>query len=312
MITHSKVSIAVDDGNPSHVQGTDWNAEHSIDVAGLTAALNVFTTTLKGLVPASGAAATYLKGDGSWSNATTLTAFLNAFTSSLAGVVPASGGGTANWLRADATWGSPPGRRLATRLLTGSGTYTPTTGTNTAIVWLQAGGGGGGGATTGANFSAGGGGGSGVALQLIVTSVTTGGAFACGAAGTAGTAGATGGTGGDSTIVINGVTYTAKGGTGGVGMINTAIASDALGGAGASGSTTGSAILREVSFPGQRGFVAGAGQFPGPGASSMFGAGGNGVGVAARGFGAGGAGGANGGVTGGVGTAGCILVEEFA
>jgi len=38
-----------------------------------------------------------------------LTAELNLFTSSLQGVVPASGGGTTNFLRADGTWASPPG-----------------------------------------------------------------------------------------------------------------------------------------------------------------------------------------------------------
>jgi hypothetical protein len=41
--------------------------------------------------------------------ATTVTAFLNLFTSSLQGLVPASGGGTLNFLRADGTWAAPPG-----------------------------------------------------------------------------------------------------------------------------------------------------------------------------------------------------------
>ena len=40
-------------------------------------------------------------------SATGLTAALNAFTSSLKGLVPASGGGTANFLRADGTWAAP-------------------------------------------------------------------------------------------------------------------------------------------------------------------------------------------------------------
>ena len=38
-----------------------------------------------------------------------VTALLNQFTSSLQGVVPASGGGTSNFLRADGTWATPPG-----------------------------------------------------------------------------------------------------------------------------------------------------------------------------------------------------------
>ncbi|TAK81883.1 MAG: hypothetical protein EPO09_21775 [Aquabacterium sp.] len=41
------------------------------------------------------------------------TAIINPFTSTLAGDVPASGGGTANFLRADATWGVPPGTATA-------------------------------------------------------------------------------------------------------------------------------------------------------------------------------------------------------
>jgi hypothetical protein len=38
-----------------------------------------------------------------------LTAMLNTFTTSLAGVVPASGGGATNFLRADGSWAAPPG-----------------------------------------------------------------------------------------------------------------------------------------------------------------------------------------------------------
>lgn len=41
--------------------------------------------------------------------ATQLTAELNVFTSSLNGLAPASGGGTTNFLRADGTWAAPPG-----------------------------------------------------------------------------------------------------------------------------------------------------------------------------------------------------------
>ena len=41
--------------------------------------------------------------------ATQATALLNEFTSSLKGLAPASGGGTTNFLRADGTWAAPPG-----------------------------------------------------------------------------------------------------------------------------------------------------------------------------------------------------------
>ncbi len=41
-------------------------------------------------------------------NAAAATALLNVFTSALQGVVPASGGGTVHFLRADGTWATPP------------------------------------------------------------------------------------------------------------------------------------------------------------------------------------------------------------
>jgi hypothetical protein len=46
-------------------------------------------------------------GAGEELTATQVTALLNAFTSTLKGLVPASGGGTTNFLRADGTWASP-------------------------------------------------------------------------------------------------------------------------------------------------------------------------------------------------------------
>lgn len=42
-------------------------------------------------------------------NATQVTAMLNTFTSTLKGLAPFSGGGTTNYLRADGTWQAPPG-----------------------------------------------------------------------------------------------------------------------------------------------------------------------------------------------------------
>jgi hypothetical protein len=41
--------------------------------------------------------------------ATQVTELLNVFTSALKGLVPASGGGTTTWLRADGSWATPPG-----------------------------------------------------------------------------------------------------------------------------------------------------------------------------------------------------------
>ena len=47
-------------------------------------------------------------GDPEELTGTQATTLLDAFTSSLKGLAPASGGGTANFLRADGTWAAPP------------------------------------------------------------------------------------------------------------------------------------------------------------------------------------------------------------
>jgi hypothetical protein len=55
------------------------------------------------------------------------TAFLNLFTSTLQGLVPASGGGTVNFLRADGTFAAPPGSTgggLVLGIVTKTTTYT--------------------------------------------------------------------------------------------------------------------------------------------------------------------------------------------
>ncbi|MFM7334301.1 MAG: hypothetical protein ACKO1H_07800, partial [Tabrizicola sp.] len=63
---------------------------------------NVATATLKGRVTAGSGAPEDLTG----TQATTL---LDTFTSTLKGLAPASGGGTTNFLRADGTWAAPAG-----------------------------------------------------------------------------------------------------------------------------------------------------------------------------------------------------------
>ena len=102
----------------------------------ITAFLNVFSSSLKGVVPASGGGTTnFLRADGTWVSPggagspggssgqiqynnsgsfggltpTQVTALLNQFSSSLQGVVPASGGGSSNFLRADGAWAAPGG-----------------------------------------------------------------------------------------------------------------------------------------------------------------------------------------------------------
>ncbi len=121
---------------------TGAGAPEDLTATQATALLNTFTTSLKGLAPASGGGtANFLRADGTvsgagatWTidaaavtnaklaavatatfkgratagagavedlNATQATALLNTFTTSLKGLAPASGGGTANFLRAD-------------------------------------------------------------------------------------------------------------------------------------------------------------------------------------------------------------------
>ena len=63
---------------------------------------NVATSTIKGRVTAG-------TGDPEDLTSTQATTLINEFTSSLKGLAPASGGGTTNYLRADGTWAQPPG-----------------------------------------------------------------------------------------------------------------------------------------------------------------------------------------------------------
>ena len=63
---------------------------------------NVATSTIKGRVTAG-------TGDPEDLTGTQATTLLDAFTSSLKGLAPASGGGTSNFLRADGTWAAPAG-----------------------------------------------------------------------------------------------------------------------------------------------------------------------------------------------------------
>ncbi len=83
---------------------------------------NVATATFKGRTTAG-------TGDPEDLTATQATALLNAFTSSLKGLAPASGGGTANFLRADGTWAAPAGGGGGSTLTTPGGRLTLTAST---------------------------------------------------------------------------------------------------------------------------------------------------------------------------------------
>lgn len=211
----------------------------------------------------------------------------------------------------------PSGRILGVQVLSGSGTATLAVGT--CVVHLRGigQGGGGGGAVGG---GAGSGGSSGVMLDiwigtpgvLLAASIT----FSAGSAGGGGgnNAGTNGAAGSDSTITINRIAYTMKGGSGGTGAPSGAVLNAAICPVPASGTSTGGVVswgLGDSSFasPGVVGFS-------GYGGTTAMGAGGaaliaNGAGNAgsAAGFGGGGSGGLGG--AGGAGAAGGFVIEEY-
>lgn len=100
--------------------GGDISTNQVISVAtnGITNAMlaQVATATFKGRTTAA-------TGNVEDLTATQATALLNTFTTSLKGLAPASGGGTTNFLRADGTWAATPDQTITlTGNVTGSGT----------------------------------------------------------------------------------------------------------------------------------------------------------------------------------------------
>lgn len=143
------------------------------------------------------------------------------------------------------TWacGTETGRFLGRQTFSASGTYTPTSGTRTVIVRAIGGGGGGGGvksATSGqVGIAEGGTSGTYAEWRISNGSTLTGGAVVIGAGGSAGAGGATptsGTNGGDTTVVINGATYTAGKGSLGPSAVSAA-ANQRVGGNSASAAT---------------------------------------------------------------------------
>ncbi len=94
----------VGDGDKGDITVTAAGATWTIDADVVTNAklANVATATLKGRVAAG-------TGDPEDLSGSQATALLDVFTSSLKGLSPASGGGTANFLRADGAWAAPAG-----------------------------------------------------------------------------------------------------------------------------------------------------------------------------------------------------------
>jgi hypothetical protein len=217
---------------------------------------------------------------------------------------------------------SGTGRLLRTVVLASGTSHVTGPQTTSLFARLQAGGGGGGGATFSTpnmGFGAGGAAG-GNAEKTFAVLPSTAYAYVIGAAGAAGAnTGGTGGTGGDTTFTGPGaVTVTTKGGLGGVGLVAGAGLIVVAGGASGGISTNGD--VNCAGDPGANavrlsGILGGSGA----GGSSEFGSGGvgrttNGAGNPGLGYGGGGAGGAavTASVTGGAGTLGCIVIDEYA
>ena len=212
------------------------------------------------------------------------------------------------------------GNWIKTTVLSAGTTITTDKNTHTIFIRLVGGGGGGGGgsfSTPNMGFGAGGAGGA-YAEKTFAVSPLTAYTYAIGGAGTAGAnTGGTGGTGGDTTFAVGATTVTGKGGLGGVGQAAAATLDAALGGAGVI-ATNGD--VNSAGWPGEKSVrFSGILGSSGAGGSSPFGAGGagmktNAAGNAGKGFGAGGGGAAavSASQVGGVGTAGCIVVDEYA
>lgn len=92
------------DGNKGDITVSSAGAAWAINAGAVTLSqmANMATASLLGRNSAGSGAPEVL-------SATVVTALLNVFTSGLKGLAPASGGGTTNFLRADGTWAAPPG-----------------------------------------------------------------------------------------------------------------------------------------------------------------------------------------------------------
>ena len=216
------------------------------------------------------------------------------------------------------------GRYLKTTVLTAA-SASFTTGPSTTQLYIRGVGGGGGGAgctSVASAWSAGGGGGAGAYVEkAFAVTPNTAYAYTCGALG-AGASGAAGGNGGSSTFVVGATTVTAPGGTGApVATATPTVLVCFTGGTGGTVATNGD--MNCSGDNGEGGIIV-AITTPigssGKGAASEFGGGGKGIVAVGNGVNASGGFGAGGGGamtqastirTGGSGTAGCWVVDEF-
>jgi hypothetical protein len=259
---------------------------------------------------------------------TQVTATLDVFTTSLKGLVPASGGGTTNFLRADGTFAAVPVPTATIPKITtftASGTYTPTAGLIYAIIECVGGGGGGGGGQSpgaGAGYAIGcGGGGSGGYSRTVKSAAQIGASQSVTiGAGGAGVSNANGNAGGTTSVGTLCVAQGGSGGTGGGGYF-------AAGAGGVIAGAVGDVIA--AGAPGVNGMLSGdvatgTRSESGAGGSSFYGGGGVGIGTgagtaingnAASSYGSGGGGGGSYNVgtsfSGGNGSAGVVIITEY-
>jgi hypothetical protein len=214
------------------------------------------------------------------------------------------------------------GRWLKTTVLTSGTTFTTTPSTTTLYLRMVGGGGAGAGCTSVAAAASAGGGGSagGYAEKTFTVTPNTAYTYAIGAAG-AGASGGAGGNGGVTTFAVGATTVTAQAGQGA--PVATAVTTLSIyrGGTAATVSTNGD--VNNGGEPGGAGVIVVVATplgVSGDGGSGPLGAGGSSIaavgnGNAGLGFGAGGGGAMTGASvvrTGGNGTAGAIIVDEFA
>ena len=335
--TNGQVLLGATSANPSFVTPTAGT--------GLTVTSN--STTLEYIlstpvtVPNGGTAASSFTANGAVISGSTSTSALSAVGLAANGdllIGSASGAPAAATLTAGsgititngsnsitiATTGGAAFSSINNQVLTGSGTYTPTSGMVYCDVQIVGGGGGGGGvaATGGSTVACAGGGGAGGYARKIFSSSTIGSSkgYVAGAGGAGGIAGDNNGTAG-TTSTFGSTLVSASGGAGGIGG-NANGSSSSGGGAGGVGS---SGDINSNGGTGRTGWGSSGGLIVlgGAGGDSFFGGGASDVasktvtepGLNATNYGGGGGGAANqnsfSAAAGGNGSAGVIIVTEY-